>query len=64
MALVTKSFFDNKNKNKETFLEAIQKFKEQERLLRGHIDFIYSALNYLEEYGVEKELEVGNFSFF
>ncbi|KAL7635925.1 UNVERIFIED_CONTAM: hypothetical protein RMT77_013742 [Armadillidium vulgare] len=58
MALVTKSYFDTKNKNKETFLAAINKFREQERLLRGHIEFIYSALNYLEEFGVEKELEV------
>ncbi|KAF6201522.1 hypothetical protein GE061_003913, partial [Apolygus lucorum] len=45
-------------KSKETFLEMIDIYKVKERLLRGHVEFIYTALKYMEEFGVEKDLEI------
>lgn len=36
----------------------IEVFKDKEKLLRGHVDFIYAALKNMEEYGVHKDIEV------
>ena len=45
-------------KSRETFLAAINMFKTREKHLRGNIEFILSALTYLEEYGVHQDIEV------
>ncbi|BES98801.1 Evolutionarily conserved signaling intermediate in Toll [Nesidiocoris tenuis] len=46
------------NKNKETYLEMVNLYKDSERLRRGHVEFIYSALRHMKEFGVEKDLQI------
>ncbi|VDK49424.1 unnamed protein product [Cylicostephanus goldi] len=43
-------------RNKETFLAAIAAFKE--RRPRGHVEFINTALKYVKEYNIHKDLDV------
>uniref|UniRef100_A0A0A9XBY9 Evolutionarily conserved signaling intermediate in Toll pathway, mitochondrial n=3 Tax=Lygus hesperus TaxID=30085 RepID=A0A0A9XBY9_LYGHE len=45
-------------KTKDTYLEMLHIYKDRERLRRGHVEFIYSALKYMKEFGVEKDLEI------
>ncbi|CAB0006183.1 unnamed protein product [Nesidiocoris tenuis] len=33
-------------------------YKDSERLRRGHVEFIYSALRHMKEFGVEKDLQI------
>jgi len=49
--------FDNENRNKETFLAAINMYYTRDVQRRGHVEFIYSALNHMEEFGVHRDLE-------
>lgn len=49
-------YFDQDIKNKETFLELLEVFKSK-NYKTGHIEFIYAALNRMEDYGVEEDLE-------
>ena len=44
-------------KTKETFLEAIKMYTTRTGPKRGHVEFIYSALKYMEEFGVHRDLE-------
>ena len=48
--------FDNENRNKETFLAAINMYYTRDVQRRGHVEFIYSALNHMEEFGVHRDL--------
>lgn len=59
-ALVLKEFFENvENKNKNTYLEMVKIFVNRDHIYRrGHVEFIYSALKNMEEFGVHKDLEV------
>ncbi|KAK6750620.1 hypothetical protein RB195_002537 [Necator americanus] len=43
-------------RNKDTFLAAIAAFKEKKP--RGHVEFINTALKYIKEYGIHKDLDV------
>ncbi|KAK5974723.1 Evolutionarily conserved signaling intermediate in Toll pathway mitochondrial [Trichostrongylus colubriformis] len=43
-------------RNKETFLAAVATFKENKH--RGHVEFINTALKYLKDYGIHKDLDV------
>lgn len=45
------------NKNKDTYLEMLRIYKGKEKYRRGHVEFIYAALKYMKEYGVDKDLE-------
>nr|CAG4641754.1 EOG090X07J4 [Eurycercus lamellatus] len=45
------------DRSKETFLEAIKMYTNKPGPRRGHVEFIYSALKYMEEYGVHKDLQ-------
>lgn len=57
--LVQRDVFQNiKNKNKDTYLEMLNIYKEKEIKRRGHVEFIYSALKHMKEFGVEKDLDV------
>uniref|UniRef100_A0A2K5W2C3 Evolutionarily conserved signaling intermediate in Toll pathway, mitochondrial n=1 Tax=Macaca fascicularis TaxID=9541 RepID=A0A2K5W2C3_MACFA len=47
-------------RDKASFLQAVQKFGEHSVRKRGHIDFIYLALRKMREYGVERDLAVYN----
>lgn len=51
-------FVDIKNKNKETYLEMINIFLNKDKDRRGQVEFIYTALKYMKDFGVEKDLEV------
>ncbi|KAG0710897.1 Evolutionarily conserved signaling intermediate in Toll pathway, mitochondrial [Chionoecetes opilio] len=57
-SLTVQSYFNTKDRNKGTFLAACEVFTMKGPQLRGHVEFIYSALKLLEEYGVQKDLEV------
>ncbi|XGW25709.1 hypothetical protein V3C99_006819, partial [Haemonchus contortus] len=43
-------------RNKESFMAAIANFRESKP--RGHVEFITTALKYLKEYGIHKDLDV------
>ncbi|XP_030676643.1 evolutionarily conserved signaling intermediate in Toll pathway, mitochondrial isoform X3 [Nomascus leucogenys] len=47
-------------RDKASFLQAVQKFGEHSVRKRGHVDFIYLALRKMREYGVERDLAVYN----
>lgn len=47
-------------KNKAAFGKAINAFIERDRRRRGHVEFIYAALQKMPEFGVEKDLEIYN----
>lgn len=53
---IKEKYFDQEIKNKETFLELLQVFKSKE-YRTGHNEFVYAALNHMEAYGVEDDLE-------
>lgn len=47
------------NKNKNSYLEMIKVFINRDSVhRRGHVEFIYAALKNMENYGVQKDLEV------
>ncbi|KAA0202646.1 hypothetical protein HAZT_HAZT009909 [Hyalella azteca] len=56
--LTRQGYFKADVRNKDSFLIAIDVYKEQEKLLRGHVEFIQAALKSMEEFGVHKDLEV------
>ncbi|KAJ8946801.1 hypothetical protein NQ314_008785 [Rhamnusium bicolor] len=59
-ALVHRNAFQEvDNKNKNTYLEMVKIFINRDNVYRrGHVEFIYSALKNMEEFGVQKDLEV------
>ncbi|GBP21239.1 Evolutionarily conserved signaling intermediate in Toll pathway, mitochondrial [Eumeta japonica] len=50
-------FTNIKKKDKKTYLDLIKIFEEKDNRRRGHVEFIYAALNRMEEFGVHKDLE-------
>lgn len=55
---VRKQYFEQlPSRDKRTFLEAVELYENQGRDRRGHVEFIYAAMKYFEEFGVEKDLE-------
>lgn len=46
-----------KTKDKKTFLKIIETYNEQDKMKRGHLEFIYAALKYMEDFGVDGDLE-------
>lgn len=56
--MVRSGYFKIDQRNKDNFLITIETFKEKEKLLRGHVEFIKAALKNMEEFGVHKDLEV------
>lgn len=59
-ALVYKTTFEDMDeKNKKTYLEMVKIFTSRDTVYRrGHVEFIYSALKNMEDFGVHKDLEV------
>lgn len=45
------------DRNKDTFLEAIKIYTTRTGPKRGQVEFIYSALKYMEEFGVHRDLQ-------
>ncbi|OAD54777.1 Evolutionarily conserved signaling intermediate in Toll pathway, mitochondrial, partial [Eufriesea mexicana] len=50
--------FNVQRKEKETFLEIINKYKESDTRRISQLEFISSALKYMEEFNVNKDIEV------
>ncbi len=44
-------------RNKDTFLEAVKIYTTRPGPRRGHVEFILSALKYMEEFGVHRDLQ-------
>ncbi|VEN38989.1 unnamed protein product [Callosobruchus maculatus] len=59
-ALIQRDAFDRiQDKTKQTYLEAIKYFINEDHVYRrGHVEFIYSAMKHMQEFGVHKDLEV------
>ena len=51
-------FVDPKQKNKDTFMGALELFKNGDIRRRGTIEFISAALKHMKDFGVERDLEV------
>ncbi|XP_075231645.1 evolutionarily conserved signaling intermediate in Toll pathway, mitochondrial-like [Lycorma delicatula] len=51
-------FERTEDKSKETYLELLNHYRVRETHKRGHVEFIYAAMKYMKEFGVEKDLEV------
>lgn len=47
----------DEHKNKDTFLEAIKIYTTRPGPRRGQVEFIYSALKFMEEFGVQRDLQ-------
>lgn len=48
-----------KDKNRNTYLEMVKIFVNRDQVhRRGHVEFIYSALKNMEQFGVHKDLQV------
>ncbi|KAF2357138.1 ECSIT protein [Trinorchestia longiramus] len=56
--LIQAGYFQSEEHNKKNFLITIDVYKEKEKLLKGHVQFIQTALNYMEQFGVHQDLEV------
>ncbi|XP_049828649.1 evolutionarily conserved signaling intermediate in Toll pathway, mitochondrial isoform X1 [Schistocerca gregaria] len=57
--LVKAEDFENiKDKSKETYLEMVHIYENSSVQRRGHVEFIYSAMKHMKEFGVHKDLEV------
>lgn len=52
------SFESETNKSKENYLDMIRIFEEKEKHRRNHVEFIYAALKNMEDYNVQRDLEV------
>lgn len=49
--------FNVKRKEKETFLEIIRIYEKEDCTRKGQLQFILTALKYMDEFGVNKDLE-------
>ena len=57
--LVSKELFaETKKKNKDTFMGALDLFKNGDVRRRGSVEFITAALKHMKDFGVERDLEV------
>lgn len=52
------TFESTEKKTKNTYLELINIYVNKDVHRRGHVEFIYSALKNMEQFGVQKDLEV------
>ena len=57
-ALILYAFDHVNNKSKDDFLDILHTYESQEPTRRGHVDFIIAAMNYMDEFGVNEDLEV------
>lgn len=56
-ALTTQTYFNSKERNKETFEVMLDIFTEKNRNRKGAVEFIYAALRHMEDYNVQYELD-------
>ncbi|VDK79976.1 unnamed protein product [Onchocerca ochengi] len=48
----------NELRSKQTFLNVIDNFCKKQVHARGHVEFINTALKYMKEYGLQKDLDI------
>lgn len=51
-------FQDVTVKNRESFLSMVRLFVDRDKHRRYHVEFIYAALKHMEEFGVQRDIEV------
>lgn len=56
--IVFDNFKRSEKKDRKTYLDMIKIYEQTETRRRGHVEFIYAAMRCMEEYGVNKDLEV------
>lgn len=57
--IITYDPFGSANKkDKDTYLKLVKVFEGKDNRRRGHVEFIYAALARMNEFGVDKDLEV------
>ncbi|XP_058794922.1 evolutionarily conserved signaling intermediate in Toll pathway, mitochondrial [Phymastichus coffea] len=56
--MVIHNFANARKKEKDTFLECLRMYKNQPGRKLERVPFIYAALKYMDEFGVEKDLSV------
>lgn len=57
--LILKGAFESEeDKSKGNFLDMIRIFEDKERHRRNHVEFIYAALKNMDDFGVQKDIEV------
>lgn len=58
LALRESLFKSEEMRNREGFMEVIERFKMNNENRKGHVEFINVATRYVKEFGVEKDLQV------
>ena len=48
------------DRSKEGFVRVVNNFLDKDRLRRGHLSFVYTALYYVDAFGLEKDVDVYN----
>lgn len=56
--MIRGQFHQLENKSRESFLSMVHLFIERDKHRRHHVEFIYAALKHMEEFGVERDLEM------
>ncbi|XP_055617891.1 evolutionarily conserved signaling intermediate in Toll pathway, mitochondrial [Toxorhynchites rutilus septentrionalis] len=57
--VVRTQFFEHvSQKDKKTYIEMVRVFEDRSVHRRNHVEFIYAALKHMEEFGVQRDLEV------
>lgn len=58
-AMILSGSFENmQNKDKANYLDMIRIFEDKDKHRRNHVEFIYAAMKNMEDYGVNKDLQV------
>ncbi|XP_012255105.2 evolutionarily conserved signaling intermediate in Toll pathway, mitochondrial [Athalia rosae] len=56
-ALEIYGFAQVKSKKKESFIEVLRMYESRDKYRRGHVEFIYSAMQHMQDFGVHKDLD-------
>lgn len=56
--MIRGQFNQLENKSRESFLGMVHMFTQRDKHRRHHVEFIYAALKHMEEFGVERDLEI------
>lgn len=57
VVLKERAFEEITDKTKDTFHAAIELFEKRGGQRRGHVEFIYAAMKYMQDFGVHRDLE-------
>lgn len=49
---------DKKNKKKDTFLDILHMYTNEPDRKTGHVQFVYAAMKYMDEFGVNEDMEI------